>query len=247
MQRLSTASPVAASRGGVLRLLLAITALASAAPASAVEPWPGPAPQGVYVLEPRRSQFVASVRVLGLSRYPVGFSGMAGRFDASPQVAGGPRVTIRVDPRSISNPRSVVARAMLTQLEPERFPQIEFASRALGETKGQMWLLGDLTLHGVTRPVRLTLAVQQVAPGPDGPARFAVSGRGRIRRSDFGLPAMHSLVGDQVELTFQAQFVQTPPDCGARQARRGAPPAQAQQAQAQQADGQQAEGSDDLE
>jgi polyisoprenoid-binding protein YceI len=206
-----------------LLLALAIGALASALPARAGEPGPGDFPKGVYLLEPQHSRFVASLRFLGVSRYPVSFSGITGRMEASKQAASVPRVTIRVDPRSISNPRSAVARSMLTLLEPERFPQIAFASRQLGNSNGQMWLLGDLTLHGVTRPVRLTLQFKPMEQRPDGPAGFSVHGRGRIRRSDFGMPQMHTLVGDQVDLTFQAEFVQAPAQAGVRQARGGAP------------------------
>lgn len=201
-----------ALRGGPIGLLLmlAIGWLSIAAPACAADSAPGDLPKGVYLLEPQHSQFVASLRFLGVSHYPVSFSRMAGRMETPQQVAGVPRVTIRVDPRSISNPRSVVARSMLSLLEPERFPRIGFVSRALGVSEGQIWLLGELSMHGVTRPVRLTLAVQPVARGPDEPACFLVHGRGRIRRSDFGMPKMLGLVGDQVDLSFQAEFVQAP-------------------------------------
>ena len=37
------------------------------------------------------------------------------------------------------------------------------------------------------------------------------------------MPAVHAPVGDQVDLTFQVQFVQTPAEAGERQARRGPP------------------------
>lgn len=216
MHRLPTAS-----RGGPIGWLLtlliaalpiaapAAATLAVDAPACAAESAPGGLPEGLYRLEPQRSQLTATLRFLGVTHYPVTFSRMSGRVEMHRKFASAPRVAIRIDPHSIGNPRSGVSRTMLTLLEPERFPLIGFTSRTLGDSNGQMWLLGDLTLHGVTRPVRLTLAVQQKDQGPDGAEGFAVLGRARIRRSDFGMPQMHGLVGDQVDLTVQAQFTRT--------------------------------------
>jgi polyisoprenoid-binding protein YceI len=200
-----------ASRGGPIGWLpLAIAVLAGAAGAACADPAPQDLPAGIYRLEPARSQLIANLRFLGVSHYPVTFSRMTGRVEMRRQTHTAPRVTIRVDPHSISSSHSVVARTMLSMMEPQRFPLLGFTARAQGESDGRMWLLGDLTLHGVTRPVRLALVVEQAARGTDSPTGFAVQGRTRIRRSDFGMPQMRALVGDQVDLTFQAEFTRSP-------------------------------------
>jgi polyisoprenoid-binding protein YceI len=200
----------AALRGGPIGGLLAIAILAGGTGAACAEPARQDLPAGLYRLDPARSQLIANLRFLGVTRYPVTFNRMTGQVDMRRQPHTAPRVTIRVDPHSISSSRAVVARTMLTMMEPERFPLLGFTARALGESDGQTWLLGDLTLHGVSRPVRLTLAVQHAASGANGQAAFSVQGRTRIRRSDFGMPQMHALVGDQVDLTFQAEFTRSP-------------------------------------
>jgi len=208
MYKLSTA-PWGKPIGLLLALLIA--AWIGATPARAANSAStGDLPRGTYLLAPEHSQLVVHLRVFGVSHYPVSFHGLAGRMEAPEPAASVPRVTIRVDPRSVNNPRSAVARSMLTLLEPDRYPQIDFASRAFGDADGEMWLLGDLTLHGVTRPVRLTLTLQPVERAPGGRDSFTVYGRGRIRRSDFGMPQNRTLVSDQVDLTFEAEFVQAP-------------------------------------
>ncbi len=68
---------------------------------------------------------------------------------------------------------------------------------------------GDLTLHGVTKPV--TLAARFVGAGTmamGGPAKLNVGFQATttIKRSDFGISGGIPLVGDQVKLTINAAF-----------------------------------------
>ena len=74
---------------------------------------------------------------------------------------------------------------------------------------------GDLTLHGVTKPV--TFAVEgPSAPGKDpwGNTRVGLSATTKINRKDFGLTwnaALESggiLVGEDVQIALDVQFIQ---------------------------------------
>jgi polyisoprenoid-binding protein YceI len=191
-----------------LRLALAAIATAAATTAAAAaEQWPAQLPAGAYVLATQRSSLTASIRFLGFSRYTVSFRRLEGEVDYAPDRWRAARVAVRADPRSLANPRSVVGRTMLGLLEPERFPVISFSSQSMLVENGRTWLVGDLTLHGVTRPVRFAVTFH----GPEEPATmdeaaFAFSGAGQIRRSDFGMTAMPALVHDQVELKFRTEF-----------------------------------------
>lgn len=91
----------------------------------------------------------------------------------------------------------------------ERFPTIGFKST--GYSDGQ--LVGDLTIHGVTRPV--TLAVESNGRGKDpwGNERIAFEATTSINRKDFGLTwnqaleAGGVLVGEKVDITLEVQAI----------------------------------------
>jgi polyisoprenoid-binding protein YceI len=97
----------------------------------------------------------------------------------------------------------------------EKFPTLHFKSTGINVVgKGELSVEGDLTIHGVTRKVRF--AVEGPTPpakDPWGNTRIGVSASTKINRKDFGLTwnaALETggiLVGDEVTITLDAQFV----------------------------------------
>jgi polyisoprenoid-binding protein YceI len=97
----------------------------------------------------------------------------------------------------------------------EKFPTLHFKSTAVKVTgEGELSVEGDLTIHGVTRKVRF--AVEGPTPpakDPWGNTRIGLSATTKISRKDFGLTynaALETggvLVGDEVTITLDAQFV----------------------------------------
>jgi polyisoprenoid-binding protein YceI len=100
-------------------------------------------------------------------------------------------------------------------LDVEKFPTITFRSTHVelaGE--GEWKVTGDLTIHGVTRPVVLT--VDGPAPegkDPWGNLRSGASATTKIKRSDFGLTwnaALETggfLVGDELKIELELALV----------------------------------------
>ena len=105
-------------------------------------------------------------------------------------------------------------------LDAAQFPDITFTSTAITLTGANTAdVTGDLTLHGVTKPV--TLAVTYNGgyggfPMDPGGARIGFSATGSLNRSDFGIgfgvPEAGSTfgVGDRVEIIIETEF--TTPD-----------------------------------
>jgi polyisoprenoid-binding protein YceI len=97
----------------------------------------------------------------------------------------------------------------------EKFPTLHFKSTGVKVTgEGELSVEGDLTIHGVTRKVRF--AVEGPTPpakDPWGNTRIGLSATTKISRKDFGLTynaALETggvLVGDEVTITLDAQFV----------------------------------------
>ena len=101
-----------------------------------------------------------------------------------------------------------VQRVMLSEqvLDVEQFPTIVFASREIGVAHAdaeslQLVIVGDLTLHGVTRPQNVRVTVEL---GQDG---VTATGTLTIKQTDFGIEPVRAAAGmvkvkDELEITF---------------------------------------------
>jgi len=97
----------------------------------------------------------------------------------------------------------------------EKYPAMTFKSTEVKRKgEGEYAVTGELTLHGITRPV--TFAVEgPSAPGKDpwGNTRIGLSATTKINRKDFGLAwnsALETggvLVGEDVAITLDVQFI----------------------------------------
>jgi len=96
----------------------------------------------------------------------------------------------------------------------EKFPKLTFsASSFKKQNEGEYELKGDLTLHGVTKPVKLDVEFGGLAKDPWGNVKAGMSISGKINRKDWGLnwnsalEAGGVLVGEEVKLNIELQFV----------------------------------------
>jgi len=97
----------------------------------------------------------------------------------------------------------------------ENFPMLTFKSTNIDSTGGGNYAVtGDLTIHGITKPV--TLAVEDVSePSKDpwGNHRIGLSGSAKINRKEFGLTwnsaleAGGVLVGEEVTISLEVEFI----------------------------------------
>ena len=77
-----------------------------------------------------------------------------------------------------------------------QFPNITFKSTSVKKGQGNMLdVTGELTIHGVTKSVVVAVEVTGVAG-----QRAGVEGTVTVKRSEFGMKAMPSGVGDEVKL-----------------------------------------------
>ncbi len=72
----------------------------------------------------------------------------------------------------------------------EKFPKITFVSTSMkpGKVKGTYTLIGNLTMHGVTKPLTLTaIGASKIVKDPYGMERYAFKVTGNLNRKDYGL------------------------------------------------------------
>ena len=90
----------------------------------------------------------------------------------------------------------------------KQYPELTFKStsaKSVGD--GALEMKGDLTCHGVTKP--LTVTLQKVGEGKDpfGGYRAGYETKFNIKRSDFGMDYMPGGLGDEIEIIVSLEGV----------------------------------------
>jgi polyisoprenoid-binding protein YceI len=203
---------------------LALLALAAAAsPAAAQQPAaPAPPPAGAYRVDPPHASLNFRISHLGLSNYTARFTRFTAQVAFDPAHPAAQSVTATIDAHSLQTnypePQKLDFDGQIEKqfLEADKYPQITFRStRVDGTGPKTARITGDLTLHGVTRPVVLDATFN----GGYGPSSFDPSGarigfsaHGAFNRSEFGIgfglpPRGTSFgVGDRIEVLIEAEF-----------------------------------------
>jgi len=99
-------------------------------------------------------------------------------------------------------------------LETEKYPEITFESTSFEHVKDEDWNLhGDLTIHGVSRPVTLKTEYKGQTTDPWGMSRSFYSSETKIDREDWGLTYNQALeaggwlVGKEIKLKLEVEAV----------------------------------------
>jgi polyisoprenoid-binding protein YceI len=99
-------------------------------------------------------------------------------------------------------------------LDVEHFPGLDYHSTGVRTGRGGTFLVdGELSLHGVTRPVTLEVEINGFGPDPFGGYRAGFSATTEIRRSDFGVDINMPMdgggvvVGDLIKINLEIEAV----------------------------------------
>ncbi len=159
----------------------------------------------VYRVDPERTSVAFEVTQLGVFIQNGRFGQAHGRiaYDADTETGG---VDLTVDTATVDTGWDLRDRFVRGEdmLDAAHYPKLEFRSTTMSFAGHKLVAVdGELTLRGVTRPVRLE--VRDVHCGPntaEGGERCDAEIVGRISRREFGIDYGYPLVGDEVLLTF---------------------------------------------
>jgi len=193
-----------------LALALGVAGLASAAQANPSTTDPAKVPAGTYVLDKRHASLTVRIVHMGFSHYTLRLDSLDGSFSYDPANWQATQATITVDPRSVDTHDPAFDKQIAGYFEADKFPTISFVATGLqGGADGKGTLTGELTFHGVTKPVTLDLTFDGAGHGigPLG-TRLGFSGSTQIRRSDFGLSnvILNQFTSDEVDVIFEVEF-----------------------------------------
>lgn len=184
--------------------------LAGAAAANPSTTDPAKTPAGDYVLDKRHASLTVKVVHMGFSHYTLRMNGLDGAFTYDPANWQQTKMTFTVDPKSVDTHDPAFDKQIAGYLDAEKFPAITFVSTAVASgADGKGTVSGDLTLHGVTKPVTLDVTFDGAGHGitPLG-TRLGFSGSTQIKRSDFGVNSviLNQFTSDEVDVIFEVEF-----------------------------------------
>ena len=165
---------------------------------------------GTYVTDPGHTKITWSLTHFGFSTYVGQFSKVAATLKLDPKAPQSAELQVTIDTASIGtlNPALDTHLKAPDFLDVAKFPQASFKSTAVkvtGERTADV--TGDLTLHGVTKPVTLQVTFIQGGQNPlDKKYSLGFQARTVIKRSEFGVKAYSPAVGEEVTLQIDTEL-----------------------------------------
>jgi polyisoprenoid-binding protein YceI len=156
------------------------------------------------------------VKHLMVSTVRGSFTGFSGKIESADDSFENAKVEFSADAKSISTHNDMRDGHLRSPefFDVEQFPTLGFTSTSFVKNGDAYAVSGDLTMHGVTKPVTLSAELGGIGTGMDGKrvVHFAVTGK--ISRTDFGLTYSAMLetggmvVGNEITLDIEVEAVE---------------------------------------
>jgi polyisoprenoid-binding protein YceI len=210
-----------ANRPGRRRLLAPISGAVFLAGSALAQPAPAHSPaqdqaaaSGTYRVEPDHTEVMFGVNHLGFTMYYGVFSHASGTLVLDSADPSASRLEVSVPVSSVLTPNSRLNAELQGPkwLNAQADPDMTFRSTHITLTgPDTAQVEGELTLHGVTRPLTLAAKFNRAGDNPlDHHYTVGFHAHGVIKRSDFGVSAYVPMVGDKVHINISAAFERAP-------------------------------------
>lgn len=163
-----------------------------------------------YTVDPVHSSIVFRIGHLQISSVYGRFNKASGTVEYDPAAPEKAKFDVQVATKNVdtNEPRRDDDLRSPNFFDAEKYPTIQFKStsvKAAGDKT--LEVSGDMTLHGVTKPITVTMQYGGVANNPRMGVRSGFSTEFTIKRSDFGMDKMIPMVGDEVKMMVQLEAV----------------------------------------
>jgi polyisoprenoid-binding protein YceI len=181
---------------------------------SPANPKPAAVQNGTYVVEPYHTQVMFGVSHFGFNSYHGVFSRASGELKLDPKSLAATELHVTVPVDSVATTSAKLDGELRSDqwLDAGKYPTMQFSSTKITRTgPNTATVAGDLTLHGVTRPVVLKARFIGAGLNPlDKSYTAGFEATGVIRRTEFGVKTFAPMIGDSVDLTITAAFQKKP-------------------------------------
>ena len=169
-----------------------------------------------WLLDPAHSELTFKIKHLMISNV----SGAIRNFSAKAETEGTDfskatiSLTAEMNSISTNNEQRDTHLRNSDFFEVEKFPQMKFTSTRIEQTDDESFnLYGNLTIKGVTKPVKLKMEYNGIVKDPQGQEKAGFFVSGKINRSDWGININVALetgglmLGEDVRIQSEIQFI----------------------------------------
>ncbi|HET8900104.1 MAG TPA: YceI family protein [Rhodanobacteraceae bacterium] len=163
------------------------------------------AKEHTYTLDPGHTDVVATWTHMGFSQPSAMFTGIEGTLQFDPEHPEQAKLSVTVPIASVHTASDALNEHLQNAdfFDAAKYPVATFKSTKVerGVATDQLKVTGDLTLHGVTRPLTLNVTVGKVGPHPMSKALAAgFSATAKLNRSEWGVKTYVPMISDQIRL-----------------------------------------------
>ncbi|MQT15558.1 YceI family protein [Segnochrobactrum spirostomi] len=164
---------------------------------------------GAFALDPAHAKIIFSTSHFGFSTYYGLFKTFDAKlnFDAKAPAKSTLEVTVQMNSVDTTNPKLDEHLESPDFFDAAKFPTATFKSTKIVVTGAHTGkITGDLTLHGVTKPVTLDATFNGGGENMFKAYVLGFSATTVIKRTEFGIKTYAPAVGDDVKLIISAEF-----------------------------------------
>jgi polyisoprenoid-binding protein YceI len=169
---------------------------------------------GTYQIEPYHTQVAFSISHFGFTDFSGLFSGASGTLALDAAKVGISKLDVSLPVESVLTTVPALDKELKGEqwFDVAKFPKATFVSTKITKVSdGTATIVGDLTLHGVTKPVTLKARLIGAGTNPlDKSSTVGFEATATIKRGDFGIKQYLPLLADEVTLKIAAAFVLQP-------------------------------------
>jgi polyisoprenoid-binding protein YceI len=173
-----------------------------------------PAAAATYQIDPVHSSVMFKVKHLGTANFYGRFNDVSGSIDFAAANPAAGKVRFEIKTESVDTHWEQRDNHLRSPdfFDAKQFPTITFQSSKVVKVDDDSFdVTGDLSLHGVTKPV--TLRVEQTGSGKQpssGADLIGFETKTTLKRSDFGMQFMQGPLSDEVEILISFEAAATP-------------------------------------
>lgn len=157
-----------------------------------------------YTIDQKHTQVYASYVHFGYSNIAIRFNTVEGEFLLDAEKPANSSLNLKVPMSSLDTGVEVFDGHLKAEgfFDVAKFPEATFKSTKVTEAgKDKLKLVGDLTIHGVTKSVTFDVTINGIAPHPMSKKPTAgFDAVTKIKRTDFGVGKYAPNVSDEVTL-----------------------------------------------
>ena len=164
-----------------------------------------------WKIDPNHTAAQFSVRHMGISTVRGAFTKVSGSVDYDPSNPAKTSIEATIETASVDTRVEMRDNDLRSPnyFDAAKYPTITFKSKSVQAAgQGKLKVVGDLTIHGVTKEVTLDVdGPSAPMTDPRGNSHVGASATTMIKRTDFGVGSANPMVGEDITITIDVELV----------------------------------------